>query len=77
VIYQDQFAQLKEKCNEATALRLKRLKESEYHDKITNGMLFEIEERTKVERSEEAMFAISGDMVASVKPTFVFRRIES
>ncbi len=69
VVYQDQFVQLKEKCNEATKLLLTPLKESEYQNKITNGLLVEVENRTKIETSEEAMFAISGDMAAGMNFT--------
>ncbi|KAK4550562.1 hypothetical protein LTR36_000141 [Oleoguttula mirabilis] len=62
VIYQPIFKELKELNQECASLFSDPLTESPYHNIITTGLLRDVQNRTKQDFPEEAMFAIAGDM---------------
>lgn len=64
VVYTEIFRDLQALHTKAIALLQEPLEKSKFRNYITNGLLQDIENRTKHAQSEQVTFAVAGDMKA-------------
>lgn len=74
VVYQEPYTVLMQLNHEGVCHLQDPLKESPYQNAITNGLLRDVQNRTKQDFPDEAMFAIAGDMESG--KYWLDRRIE-